>query len=249
MTDKELEMEMMYIERGAAAVNERRMEESMADLHARAERAEALLAEALRFNAEGHRDAHAAEMDANAMASLLQDSDAMRRALRSRAEKAEKERDEEKAARERAYVVGWELVAEADEHKAARERAEKELEEARGEWTDTTILLGNERSARLRAEADNAALVEALRRVVATPEGRLHMATTAGLLDDVRAAMAGQHPGDALLEYVRALEAVREAVEPYRTALARILADSLDGDARALLDACARADELKRRMR
>jgi hypothetical protein len=157
--------------------------------------------------------------------------------------KTAKERDEARVslaceATQRAQALtDWRV------EKDARALAEKERDEARGEWTDTTILLGNERSARLRAEADNAALLDSLK---AMTQG----AYTLGDLGLARARASADHPGAALLEYVRSLEEVREAAISARAAMRLVPNEDVppgyvDAEGNLAL-ALARADELKK---
>jgi hypothetical protein len=95
-----------------------------------------------------------------------------------------------------------------------------------------------------RAEADNAALLEALNSVAWRPtetnaEQDAHDAA-------VKAASA-PHPGAALLAEVEALRGLRKAVEPWRVVLSQFHPDDNDADDHTLLDACAAVDALKER--
>lgn len=94
---------------------------------------------------------------------------------------------------------------------------------------DAKTYVGNLQARAERAEADNAALLEALREV------RIHACTELGCMPCFKRAQAEQspHPGAALLERMRALE---EAVNAARI---------FGGNSRLLADAIAKADALK----
>jgi hypothetical protein len=157
---------------------------------ARAERAEALLLDALRFNNDNAKAAHEAQVDAEALASLLQDSDAMRRALRSRAEQAEKElglwraetgagrpedagaairniREDLRQAESLAYIGDGRFPDQTWKARCVElvedlRKAERERDEAR-RLHGKAVLDGSAAVSRAeRAEADNAALLDAL---------------------------------------------------------------------------------------
>lgn len=109
-----------------------------------------------------------------------------------------------------------------------------------------------------RSEADNAAWVMAARAAVvllrddANPtecqcgaeEGtNVHDHDSTCPLKFFAPLLTNDHPGAALLERLRALEAVRAACEPYREA-AEGQEDVATKRERALMDACAKADAL-----
>jgi hypothetical protein len=129
--------------------------------------------------------------------------------------------------------------------KARAEKAERERDESRKEHEEDQGVIRVWRGRCERAEADNAALLLEMKRA--------H--------DDMESISGGvfekPHPGSALFEYVRALEAVREAVREFDTyfdlsephdayeTIAPENPHAMNAAMRALVDACTRADALK----
>lgn len=123
------------------------------------------------------------------------------------------------------------------ELRARAEQAEKEAERLRRQREEDAETVRAAIDARERAEADNAALLSALRD--ATNNARRD---DPDVWDRVWAVRDAEHPGAALLERVRALEAVRDAAVPFAHA-----ETSSEEERQALRDACAGADALKER--
>jgi hypothetical protein len=124
---------------------------------------------------------------------------------------------------------------------ARAEKAEKERDEARADLVEACNQRDEQKIARERAEADNGALLLALRDVVARwPTGEMTVSRSTH-----ETIANADHPGAALLEHLRALEWVREAAEPYRAKEGATDAEETSEDGWELVIACASADALK----
>lgn len=136
-------------------------------------------------------------------------------ALLARAGQAEKERDE--------TLRMWREY-----------KVQKDADVARAETTANEA-----HAARERAEADNAALLNALRDAVnGLRDSRQRRCARVALSD---------HPGATLLERLRALEAVREAATSFIPLPSGSIAYPDPAVWRHMADACAAADALKER--
>jgi hypothetical protein len=149
----------------------------------------------------------------------------------------------------------WSLHAAAQKVKARAEQAERERGEVVGWLAEVTVALTGERphgamprttlqaamdatTARERAEADNAALLGALRRIIDAAEATTVESRGERIAqfdwDPIYIAedlVDAAHPGAALLERLRALEKVAVALEPM---LSRIHSFRSRGDGSSL---------------
>lgn len=129
--------------------------------------------------------------------------------LLARAEKAESRARDLQAKLADYMRADTELMEAAEKWKACAEQAERERDKADRRTLELCAVLEAEMQARCRAEADNAALLDALRDAIdnARPDDP-------NVWVRVWAVRDADHPGAALLERLRALEsAARDALE------------------------------------
>lgn len=171
-------------------------------------------------------------------------------ALTVRAEQAERERDEARRIHAANVEAGIELAKEFNRVGGIGYEVDGVFRRARA----LLSLFLDEKAARERADADNAALTARLRAICDAAletdwmgsngerEARFSWDEIEFALRDLHVS----HPGEGWLKYLLALERVREAVETVRRAIIVVGRTApIPPDEQAILDACAAADALK----
>lgn len=163
-------------------------------------------------------------------------------ALTLRAEQAERERDEARRIHAANVEAGIELAKEFNRVGGIGVEVDGVFRRARV----LVALFVENKAARERAEADNAALRAMLEKTGRHIAGCSIKATGYKCIAEcgLDAVLLADHPGAALLEYIRALEKVREACEPWMQRYARVGKPPHTHEG-VMLAACAAADALR----